>query len=77
MPSIVVTAELAAADVVNGLVFAGAVEFSAGGKAGSAGAAKAIETTSVEAKNKGDLKSIRSTSCCCYEEIVGDSAITM
>jgi hypothetical protein len=49
--------------VVNELVFAAAVEFSAGGDAGSVGAAKAIETTSVETKTKGDLKSIRVTSC--------------
>jgi hypothetical protein len=62
MPSMVVTAELAEANVVNGSVFAGAVEFSAGGDAGSAGAAKAIETTSAETKNKGEFKSIRVTS---------------
>ena len=56
--SIIVLPESAEANVLNEPVFTGAVEFPAGDNSESAGAAKAIETTSVEAKNS-DFMNIR------------------
>jgi hypothetical protein len=76
MPSIVVIAESAAADLVNKSVLAGVIKFSAGLDPGTVGTATAVQTASVKAKKSG-IRNIRAAGSQATMKDVSKTAITI